>query len=113
MSDKLNTHDRLSLALHAAVKRELLSDPERVLQIAKNNLKRWCEKYDTTPKWASDWYEILNSDVSAVANVLESEDEMSTLLRSSSPFTNVITEQERADIIEACKRQEADRTGIK
>lgn len=111
MSDKLNTHDRLSLALHAAVKRELMSDPERVLKIARNNLKRWCENYDETPRWVSNWNEILNNGVSAVVKVLESKDEASTLLRSSSPFTNVITQQERADIIEACKKAENSHEG--
>ena len=32
---------RRSLALHAAVIRELKIDPDRVLAIARNNLARW------------------------------------------------------------------------
>lgn len=99
MTNKMKKHDRLSLALHAAIKRELLSDPERVLTVAKNNLERWRCNYIDVSKWMSDWTEILHHGVSAVVKVLDGEDEVSTHLRSSSPFTGIISQKERAVII--------------
>ena len=99
MTTKLNKHDKLSFAFHAAVKRELISDPERVLTIAKNNLKRWRENYNDIPKWMADWNKIIEKGASDVVNVLDGKDEESTLLRSSSPFTGVISQTERMEII--------------
>ena len=99
MNNKLNKHDKVSLALHAAVKRELMSDPERVIKIAKSNLERWRIGYDEVPKWILDWSKVLDSGLSSVIKVLEGRDHVSTLLRSSSLFTGVISQQERAKII--------------
>ena len=100
MTTKLNRHDKLSFAFHAAVKRELLSDPERVLTIAKNNLQRWRKNYNDEPKWMDDWNKIIEKGTSSVVNVLDGKDEASTLLRSSSPFTGVISQSERMHIIQ-------------
>lgn len=99
MDNKRNSKDELSLALHAAVKRELISDPERVLDAARKNLRRWSECYDEVPVWMSDWTEIIERGVEAVVRVLDGRDEASTLLRSSSPFTGVISQTERLNII--------------
>lgn len=103
MNNKLNKHDQISLALHVAVKRELLSDPNRVLLIAKNNLDRWRDNYNEIPQWMNDWNEILKQGASAVIKVLDGEDEVSTLLRSSSPFSGVISQEERTIILNKFK----------
>lgn len=84
--------------MHAAIKRELLRDPERVLKVARQNLSRWGDCDDTTPAWIADWNVILSKGVSAVSKVLDGLDETSILLRSNSPFTGIISQQERDEI---------------
>ena len=93
-----NKHDTISLLMHAAVKRELLANPECVIGIAKSNLQRWRSDYDEVPRWMNDWNEILDQGVSVIVKVLDGLDETSILLRSDTPFTGIITQEERNDI---------------
>ena len=94
---KLTKHDEISLALHAAIKRELLANPQQVIQIAKSNLARWKDSYGgDEPSWMIEWTAILErGEVDEILAVLTGVDEKSVLLRSSTPFTGVISAQER------------------
>ncbi len=99
----LSKHEQISLNLHLLVKKELLSDPDKVISIGKNNLRRWKERYEKEPVWMKEWGTLLAQGVSAIASILESVDEKSILLRSSSPFTGIISQKERMEIIKKCK----------
>lgn len=50
-----------------------------------------------------EWAVLLEKGVSAITSVLEGEDEKSIMLRSSSPFTGIVSQKERMDIIKKCK----------
>ena len=99
----LTKHERISLNLHLLIKEKLLSEPDKVIAIGKNNLKKWKERYNEEPVWMTEWNDILEHGVSSVLPVLEGIDEKSILLRSSSPFTGIISQKERIGIIKKCK----------
>lgn len=99
----LSRHEQISLNLHFLVKQELLSDPDKVISIGKSNLKRWKGKYEREPTWMKEWSVLLAQGVSAIASILEGLDEKSILLRSSSPFTGIVSQKERMEIIKKCK----------
>jgi len=103
--DRLLTHhDRLSFALHQVVKKRILSNPEEVIQKGKDNLEKWSAQYGYCPEWLIEWQNILNNGVHAICRVLESTDEYATLLRSSSPFAGIVSNQERLRIIREQKQ---------
>ncbi len=100
MSEALNQQDAISLALHLAVKACLLENPEAVIKQAKDNMKCWRLNYDESPIWMEQWAGILDQGVESIVPVLEGLDELSILLRSSSPFAGVIDPDRRLDIIQ-------------
>ncbi len=77
---------------------KLLADPPSVISIARNNLSRWEKSYGYTPQWMADWRVILDGGVVEILRVIDGTDERSILLRSSSPFTGVLSEDERSAI---------------
>jgi len=97
------THETISLNLHFLVKERLLADPDKVLAIAKSNLSRWKKRYTEEPSWMSAWREILSQGILTVLPVLEGTDERSILLKSSSPFTGIVSQKERFEIIRNAK----------
>ena len=64
----LSRHEQISLNLHFLVKKELLSDPDKVISIGKNNLKRWKGKYEREPVWMKEWSTLLAQGVSALVD---------------------------------------------
>lgn len=98
------THDWIddrSLAFDQATLRHLREDPERVLTIARVNLRRWLQTGDPrTLSVLREWTGILeNPDVEALAALLTSCDERARRLRQSSPFAGVLPDEERRDIL--------------
>lgn len=100
---ELTRHERISLALHQAVKEKLLADPEHVILKAKSNLARWKDSYDDQPRWMIEWEVILEKELDKIVVVLDGLDEHSVLLRSSSPFTGIISNEQRIHILNQFK----------
>jgi len=94
----------ISFALHQAVKQRLLDDPAWVIDKARANLARWEQGYGYRPGWMADWLAVLDAGVEAVCAILDGLDERSLLLKSSSPFTGIISPAERMRIIREQKR---------
>ena len=99
MCAQLNKHDRVSLLLHSAVKRELVAAPEKVIDIAIRNIYRWDDSYKKRPPIMQKWLKILKQGVPAIIDVLDGTDQEPILLRSSTPFTGIISQEERKKII--------------
>jgi len=97
-------HQRLdarSLAMHCIVARKLLADPGLIAQ-ARSTLARWrAQAVEPVPSYFSEWRRILEGGVEEIAAFLASMREDATRLRQSSPFTNLLTPEERARIFEA------------
>jgi hypothetical protein len=97
-------HQRLdarSLAMHCLVARKLLANPALTAQ-ARSTLARWrAQAAEPVPSYFFEWGRILEGSTEEIAAFLASMHEGATRLRQSSPFTNLLTPEERARIYEA------------
>lgn len=89
------------LALAKVISERLKNDPDQVISKAKSNIARWSANQHEA--YHDEWLEILNGSIEKILFVLNSEDENSTRLRSSSPFAGVIKPKERWKIIKEIK----------
>lgn len=97
--------DKRSLALHRQVAAKLRSNPALVTR-AKDNLARWRSK-SREEVWMAEWDAILAQPVDYVANFLCDAGERATRLRQSSPFTGILTQEERRAVYAASKLEPA------
>ncbi|MDQ2680564.1 MAG: hypothetical protein M3Y21_06040 [Candidatus Eremiobacteraeota bacterium] len=82
---------------------KLLNDPS-VLAIAQENLGRWREAHGDSPA-LQEWQQLLDTrDRSAILFALLRIDEEGMRLRSSSPFTNILSDFERSLIFEGTRK---------
>jgi hypothetical protein len=97
-------HQRLdarSLAMHCLVARKLLENPALIGK-ARSTLARWrAQAAEPVPSYFLEWGRILAGNPEEIAAFLASMREDATRLRQSSPFTNLLTPEERARIYEA------------
>lgn len=92
--------DKRSIALHKAVARKLRSNP-KLWNIPRNNLIKWKKMKGYLPPALIEWERILNGyPEDQILSLLESNSEDATRLRSSSPFTGILAEDERKVIFE-------------
>jgi hypothetical protein len=93
--------DARSLALHSLIARKLRADPA-LIKKARATLRRWRSKVPTPfPVYFGEWQRILKGTTEDIAGFLTSTSEDATRLRQSSPFTSILTPEERRRIYEA------------
>jgi excisionase family DNA binding protein len=98
------TRDQLkSLWLHQAVAGSLVTDPDRVLSKARENLDRLLEQHRNTMAevWLRQWQERIDDGPNAVLKALTSEDPDFVELRQNSPFAGVLPQPQREMILKA------------
>ena len=101
MMNKQKRSDERSLALHRMIAEKLRQAPN-LLQIPRDNISRWKERKGHLPPSICEWEHILNTKTrEELLELLESDSEESIRLRSSSPFTGILSENERAKIFES------------
>jgi tRNA-dihydrouridine synthase len=97
-------HQRLaarSLAMHCLVARKLLANPALLAQV-RDTLARWrTQAAEPVPAYFLEWGRVLEWTPEEIAAFLASMREDATRLRQSSPFTSLLTSEERARIFEA------------
>lgn len=81
-----------SLAYHRLVA-ERLNDS--IVDAARGRLRRWNQEGRLHPHWAEEWEHILSMPVSQVRAAISADSSVARELRQTSPFTDVLTEQER------------------
>ena len=87
--------------MHCLVARKLLANPALIAQ-ARSTLARWrAQAAEPVPSYFHEWGRILEGSTEEIAACLASMHEDATRLRQSSPFTNLLTAEERARIYEA------------
>ena len=98
---KMNMQERSekrSLALHRAVVRKLCKHPD-LWEKPLKNIKQWTENDGSLPVPFMVWKEILETWThEAIIKLLVSRSQRATHLRSSSPFTGIISQEERKRI---------------
>lgn len=92
-----------NLAAHGMIAEKLLRDPH-VLDIARDNIRRWVEQNGPTEA-LEQWALLIESDDrAAILHALLRVDEEGMRLRSSSPFAGVLDDTERKLIFEAARK---------
>ena len=94
-------NDAKSLALHTVIAYKISKDPS-LLEQAKENLADMRSRYeaDAMPLYIEEWEQILTLHWKQVAALLIAVTEEAIRLRSSAPFSGVLTQEERLRIIE-------------
>ncbi len=91
-----------SLAYHRAVAERL---DDRILDEARRRLSRWKREGSIHPHWAEEWERILGQPADKVAKTIAADTPRARELRQTSPFTGVLTEQERRRLRRALKER--------
>lgn len=92
--------DERSKKLHGEIARKLRRNPA-LWEIPKNNITRWKKRKKSLTPALIEWERILeNLAKKQILSILEGSSEDSTHLRSSSPFTGILSEDERKAIFE-------------
>ena len=96
IDNKYLPSDWRSLEMHRLIATKLEADPSLV-ERARSNISRWKNQRVERPAY-SEWEEILSSGLDRVLHVLTSEDQESARLRSSTPFTGILSDAERIQL---------------
>ena len=103
----MNRHklaDERSRAYHKKIVSKLLTNP-RLWMIPKRNIQKWKRNMGDLPPALNEWERILtNFSREEILAILESDSEEAKRLRSSSPFTGILTEAERKKILETFRQ---------
>ena len=106
-SQRLSRDQRRSLWIGTAVAGRLLTDPGRVLSQARKNLAqmRTQHRRGQAQRWFNDWEDLLNGPLEAVVEVLTAKTPYAREMRQNSPFANVLTKDERLQVIDNFTRE--------
>ncbi len=102
----MNFVDLLSLSLHRAVAEKMLTDEKRVIRKAKSNLDRWLNAAAFPVHGEAallEWRRILeNSTPLEIRGFISADTDEAQRMRSSSPFTGILSQEERKEIYDRC-----------
>jgi excisionase family DNA binding protein len=89
--------------LHGAVVGHLVTEPDLVFTRAHENLDRFSKVHAGTmaEHWLGLWRLTLNSGLDHVLTVLVSDSPQATELRQNSPFTGILSEDERRTVLDS------------
>ena len=92
-----------SLWLHRAVAGRLVLDPDTVMTTARDNLAHLQSVHPDgmSAVWLAKWSETLSQGVDVTLDVLSSSSPGAVELRQNSPFSGVLTADERARVLAA------------
>ncbi len=90
--------DKRSLSLHREVVKQLRKNPS-LWDIPLRNIERWTDQDGYLPTPYQVWKDILTTmSQEKIVTILLSRSQRSTHLRSSSPFTGIISDESRKKI---------------
>lgn len=93
--------DERSIALHKEIAEKLKSNPA-LWDIPRKNLERWKQRNDGLSRALEEWEHIFHQNTKEqILALLESDSEESIWLRSSSPFTRILNDDERKKIFKS------------
>ena len=92
--------DRQVAEMHRVIAARIRAGDASIVSRAKANLERWRERFGgSLPAAYEEWVTLLDGDVAAVLDVLESTNQESVRRRISSPFTGILSPTERWEIL--------------
>ena len=93
--------DRRSLEMARLVVKKIDADPS-LFRVAHENLQRWRRvRGGTLPRCSEEWEKLLERPWTEIRNILLDESDEGQRLRSSHPFTGLVSEKERRRIHDA------------
>jgi hypothetical protein len=99
--NKQQRSDERSRMLHCLIAKKLKQTPS-LWQVPQDNIARWKLRKGQLPSAICEWEHILNTKTrEEILALLESDSEESIRLRSSSPFTGILSENERVKIFKS------------
>jgi excisionase family DNA binding protein len=103
LSPSLTRDQEQSRWLHGAIVGHLVTEPDLVLRRAHENLDRFGKVQAGTmaEHWLDLWRGTLNSGLDHVLTVLVSETSEAAELRQNSPFTGILSEEERRRVLDS------------
>lgn len=88
-------NEERSLLLHRAIAKKLEENPEKILEKAWQNIRRWGWNEEENPvPYMKAWMDLLEGPLPRLVRVLTGEGDRSVLLRTSSPFKGILTQEE-------------------
>lgn len=99
--------EAVSLALGRLTAAAVLMDPERTLSKARNRVLRTLETEDLAlgaRRWGLEWSQILDGPLEGVVAALIDPTERGYELRQNTPFTGLISDQERLRAVRRATR---------
>ncbi|WP_444997160.1 hypothetical protein [Aliikangiella sp. IMCC44359] len=99
-NSKAHIPDLRSYAMHQKASEILLRSPERIEEIHQT-LKHWSSMQDTQAQgWALKWMEMIDGlSIEDIAMLIIKKGEEMDFFRKSSPFSTLLSEEERLKII--------------
>lgn len=100
--DKLNYHqvlDQRSIILHSHVASKIRNQPN-LLNIVKINLSKLIETNKASQIYLKKWSDLLDKPMNIILEALVEDSEEMREMRQASPFSGVLTPQERWKIYE-------------
>ena len=94
-----NRVDARSLAMHKVIAEKLMQNP-KLLQRAKDNIKRW-RRQGVEVSAFTEWENIIDGGLNNVIRIMTADTEDGARLRQSAPFTGILTLKERKNIYES------------
>lgn len=104
-TETMTRDQRRSLWLGYAVAGKLVRDPQRYLDVARQNLSKMqtIHTRGQGAKWLAEWALVLEEPVQAVLAVLTSTSPRAREMRQNTPFAGVLTQRERLAVLESFK----------
>ena len=88
-----------SLELQQALKMKLLENPDRYIFEAKSNIHRWEKNCNWVSPYINEWRAILEEGIDTIIDIFNGDGEHCFELLRNSPFTSVLTQDERLNIL--------------
>lgn len=106
LGPSLTREQERSRWLHGAIAGHLAIEPDLVLMRARENLDRFSRVHAGTmaEHWLDLWRLTLNSGLDHVLTVLTSNAPEATELRQNSPFTGILSEEERKRVLDSFRK---------
>lgn len=90
--------DFRSLDYHRLIAQKIRNNPA-LLSVATNNIARWKHQNDFPQPYLDEWLAHIAQGLEHVLKFIVEESENAARLRSSSPFSGILTQRERLDIL--------------
>jgi hypothetical protein len=100
--------DYLTLMYHREIAERLRTDPESVLNRARNNLKRWMSAHEGTSseRALKEWQELIDTlSVPELIAVITEDSDNGQRIRSSTPFMGILSETEIKELRQRCEEE--------